>query len=153
MSPDLVGFGVIAAGGAGAVVAGRWADVLGRERITIWAMAVSGACSLSVGWLIASPLAVLIPLALLWGFTVVADSAQFSAVVTEVAPPHAVGTALTMQTALGFGLTGISIGLAERTVESMGWGVGFALLAIGPALGIVSMSVLRRLPRSHSPGT
>lgn len=151
-SADLLGFAVIAAGGAGAVLAGRWADTLGRERITIWAMAVSGMCALSVGWLPAAPLAVLVPLSLLWGFSVVADSAQFSAVVTEVAPPHAVGTALTMQTALGFGLTGISIGLAERTVEAMGWGIGFGLLALGPAFGIASMTILQRMRGTSAAG-
>lgn len=148
-SPDLLGFAVIAAGGAGAVLAGRWADVLGRERVTMGALAVSGGCALTVGWLPGASLALLVPLALLWGFSVVADSAQFSAVVTEVAPPHAVGTALTLQTALGFGLTGISIGLADRVVESAGWGVGFSLLALGPVAGIVSMALLLRRRRDR----
>jgi MFS family permease len=148
LSADLLGFATIAAGGAGAVLAGRWADILGRERITIWAMAVSGGCALTVGWLVAAPLALLLPLTLVWGFSVVADSAQFSAVVTEVAPAHAVGTALTLQTALGFALTGFSIDLASRVVDSSGWGAGFSLLAIGPALGILSMVTLRRRRRS-----
>src|SRR5690606_30384253 len=85
--------GAVAAGGLGSVLAGTWADRLGRERITIWAMAVSGACSLVIGWLTSLPLVALIALALVWGFAIVADSAQFSALVTEVAPPHAVGTA------------------------------------------------------------
>ncbi|HEX5724033.1 MAG TPA: MFS transporter, partial [Longimicrobiaceae bacterium] len=92
----LVGFGAIAMGGVGSVLAGRWADRLGRERITIWAMAVSGACALAVGWLLHAPAMLVVALALVWGFAVVADSAQFSAVVTEVAPEHAVGTALTL---------------------------------------------------------
>jgi sugar phosphate permease len=144
LSADLLGFAVIAAGGAGAVLAGRWADALGRERITIWAMATSGGCALVVGWMVAAPLVALIPLALLWGFSVVADSAQFSAVVTEVAPGHAVGTALTLQTALGFALTGFSIDIAGRVVDSSGWGPGFSLLAAGPVLGILSMTILRR---------
>ncbi|HEX7117385.1 MAG TPA: MFS transporter, partial [Longimicrobiales bacterium] len=99
---SLVGFLVIAMGGLGAVLAGAWADRLGRERITIWAMLVSGACSLTVGWLMDAPAWAVVTLALVWGFAVVADSAQFSAIVTEVAPKHAVGTALTLQTSLGF---------------------------------------------------
>ncbi|HEX6941073.1 MAG TPA: MFS transporter, partial [Longimicrobiales bacterium] len=99
---SLVGFLVIAMGGLGAVLAGAWADRLGRERITIWAMLVSGACSLTVGWLMDAPTWAVVTLALVWGFAVVADSAQFSAIVTEVAPKHAVGTALTLQTSLGF---------------------------------------------------
>lgn len=151
LSPDLLGFLVIAAGGAGAVAAGRWADKLGRERVAAAAMAVSGACALSVGWLTGAPLIFLVPLALLWGFSVVADSAQFSALVTEVAPAHAVGTALTLQTALGFGLTGISIGLARWTVDTAGWGPGLALLAGGPALGIIAMIRLASLRGSAEP--
>jgi MFS family permease len=151
LSADLLGFAVIAAGGAGAVLAGRWADALGRERVTIWAMATSGGCALVVGWMVAAPLVALIPLALLWGFSVVADSAQFSAVVTEVAPGHAVGTALTLQTALGFALTGFSIEIAGRVVESSGWGPGFSLLAAGPALGILSMTILRRRRARENP--
>ncbi|HSG50131.1 MAG TPA: hypothetical protein VLA43_20060, partial [Longimicrobiales bacterium] len=148
-SADLLGFLVIAAGGVGAVLAGRWADSVGRERVTMAAMAVSGGCALTVGWLLTGPLVLLVGLALLWGLTVVADSAQFSAVVTEVAPPHAVGTALTLQTALGFALTGFSIDLTGRVVEAAGWGAGFSLLAVGPALGILSMARLRRM-RRHS---
>ena len=145
LSADLLGFLVIAAGGAGAVAAGRWADQFGRERVAAWAMWISGACALSVGWLGAAPLGLLVPLALVWGFSVVADSAQFSALVTEVAPAHAVGTALTLQTALGFGLTGISIGLARWVVDVAGWGPGLALLAVGPGAGIAAMARLRTL--------
>jgi len=150
LSADLVGFAVIAAGGAGAIAAGRLADAWGRERVAMGAMAVSGLCALMVGWMATAPLLVLIPLALVWGFSVVADSAQFSAVVTEVAPPHAVGTALTLQTALGFALTGFSIDLAGRMADSAGWGPAFATLALGPALGILSMASLRR-ERRRSP--
>jgi hypothetical protein len=74
-----------------------------------------------------------------WGATIVADSAQFSAVVTEVAPSHAVGTALTLQTMMGFTLTGVSMQLAVWVVEVMGWGPGLSLLALGPVAGIASM--------------
>lgn len=92
----MAGFAVIAMGGIGCVLAGAWADRLGRKRVTIWEMAVSGACALLIGWLFHAPLALVVIVALVWGFAVVADSAQFSAVVTEVAPSHAVGTALTL---------------------------------------------------------
>jgi sugar phosphate permease len=80
-----------------------------------------------------------VAVALVWGFAVVADSAQFSALVTEVTPQHAVGTALTLQTSLGFGLTAVSIGLTVEVASRFGWGPAFSLLAIGPALGIVAM--------------
>jgi len=137
-------FAVIATGGFGSVLAGRWADRLGRERITIWAMAVSGACSLTIGWLLAAPLSLVLALALLWGFAVVADSAQFSAVVTEVAQPDAVGTALTLQTSLGFLLTAFSIWLTATISARFGWGIAFSILAVGPVLGIRAMLQLRR---------
>ncbi|HSJ13949.1 MAG TPA: MFS transporter [Longimicrobiales bacterium] len=140
----LVAFLAIAAGGAGSVLAGAWADRLGRERITIWAMLVSGACSLAIGWLTMLPAALLIGIAMVWGFAVVADSAQFSAIVTEVAPPHAVGTALTLQTSLGFLLTAGSIWLCVEVSERLGWGPAFTMLAVGPALGIWQMLLLKR---------
>ena len=139
----VVGFGVIAMGGVGSVLAGRWADRLGRERVTIWAMAASGACALAIGWLAAAPLPLVVAVGLLWGFAVVADSAQFSAVVTEVAPPHAVGTALTLQTALGFLLTTVTISAVPHLRAAGGWPLAFGVLAAGPALGIVAMRRLR----------
>ncbi len=143
-------FAVIAVGGVGAIVAGRWADQWGRSRIANGAMALSGACSLTLGWLVGAPLWVVAPIALLWGATIVADSAQFSAVVTEVAPPDAVGTALTLQTMLGFALTGVSMQLGVAVVDAVGWGPGLGLLALGPMAGIASMRRLRRASRSSS---
>jgi MFS family permease len=143
-SSGVVAFLVIAAGGLGCVLAGKWADRVGRERVTIWSMAISGACSLSMGWLLQAPLALVLALALVWGFAVVADSAQFSALVTEVAPRHAVGTALTLQTSLGFLLTAFTIWLAIELHELFDWRVAFGMLAIGPMLGIVAMLRLQR---------
>jgi MFS family permease len=143
LTAGVAGFAAIAAGGPGSVLAGAWADRLGRERITIWAMAVSGACSLVIGWLTFLPGFALVGLALLWGFAIVADSAQFSALVTEVAPPHAVGTALTLQTSLGFALTAVSIWLTVEVAEAWGWGVAFSLLAVGPVVGIGQMVRLK----------
>jgi hypothetical protein len=108
-------------------------------------MAASGTCALAMGWLLSAPILVVVPLAVLWGVTIVADSAQFSALVTEVAPAHAVGTALTLQTSLGFALTAGSIWLTIELVAALGWGVAFALLAIGPAFGIASMMRLKTI--------
>lgn len=139
-----LGFLVIAAGGAGAVMAGAWADRLGRERVTIGAMALSGACSLAIGWLLHAPLWLLLPIGLVWGFAIVADSAQFSALVTEVAPQHAVGTALTLQTSLGFLLTAVSIWLTLVVQEHFGWGLAFSMLALGPVIGIWQMHMLKQ---------
>lgn len=134
----------IAVGGPAAILAGAWADRLGRERITIISMALSGGCALAAGWLIAAPTPVVVALILLWGGVVVADSAQFSAVVTEVSPRHAVGTALTLQTSAGFLLTALTIWGAIELQASFGWTVAFSALAVGPALGIVSMLRLMR---------
>ncbi|HKP73900.1 MAG TPA: MFS transporter, partial [Longimicrobiaceae bacterium] len=135
----LVGFAVIGVGAAGCVVAGRWADRIGRARVTIWAMAASGICALLIGWLARAPLPLVVAVALVWGFAVVADSAQFSAIITEVAPAHAVGTALTLQTSLGFLLTTVTISAVPALRDRAGWPLAFGVLAIGPALGILSM--------------
>jgi MFS family permease len=134
-----VGFAVIAAGAIGCVVAGLWADRVGRERVTIWAMATSGACALSIGWMLQAPLALVLIVALIWGFAVVADSAQFSAIITEVTPSHAVGTALTLQTSLGFLLTTVTIQGVPALRDAMGWPLAFGVLALGPMLGIAAM--------------
>ena len=138
----MVGFAVIATGALGCVVAGVWADRLGRERVTIWAMAVSGACALLIGWMLQAPLALVLMVALIWGFAVVADSAQFSAVITEVAPSYAVGTALTLQTSLGFLLTTVTIQGVPALREAVGWPLAFGVLALGPAAGIAAMKKL-----------
>ncbi len=135
---DVAGFAAIAAGGIGCVAGGVLADRYGRERLTIWAMAVSGTCAVVVGPAAAWPV-LAVAVALLWGFAVVADSAQFSALVTELAPAHAVGTALTLQTSLGFLLTMASIQAVPHLVAAVGWRWAFAALAIGPALGIAAM--------------
>jgi MFS family permease len=143
-------FAVIAVGGPGSVLAGTWADRLGRERVAMGSLMVSGACALTVGWLAAAPVGLVVGLALIWGFAVVADSAQFSALVTEVAPQHAVGTALTLQTSLGFGLTAVSIWMSVELAARFGWGVAFSLLAVGPALGVVAMLRLKTARSSGS---
>jgi MFS family permease len=138
-------FAAISAGGAGSVLAGVWADRFGRENIAAAAMAVSGGCALTIGWLGTAPTVIVVTLALVWGFAVVADSAQFSALVTEVAPAHAVGTALTLQTSLGFLLTAGTIWMTFQLQQAFGWGVAFSLLAVGPAVGIVQMARLKKL--------
>ena len=140
----LAGFAAIAAGGIGCVLAGLWADRFGRENIAAGAMVVSGACALTIGWLTALPVWFVVFLALVWGFAVVADSAQFSALITELAPAHSVGTALTLQVSLGFLLTAFSIWLTLAIEARFGWGIAFSLLAIGPVIGVAQMLRLKR---------
>lgn len=142
-------FAVIAAGGLGAVAAGHWADRVGRPRVTILSMAASGLCALSVGWTVGAATWVMMAVALVWGATIVADSAQFSAVVTERAPADSVGTALMLQTMAGFALTGVSIQLCSALAERVGWGPAFAVLALGPVAGIAAM---RRLQHEADSG-
>jgi MFS family permease len=141
----VTGFGVIAVGGVGCVWGGLVADRIGRERLVIRAMAISGACALAIGLAFGRSWWVLAPLALVWGFFVIADSAQFSVLATEHAPADAVGTALTLQVSLGFLLTTVTIQLVPWLVDAAGWRWAFPLLALGPAAGIVS---IRRLQRS-----
>lgn len=140
----VIGFGVIAVGGIGCVWGGLVADRIGRARLITWAMAISGSCAIAIGFAWAQSWWLLAPLALLWGFFVIADSAQFSVLVTESVPAHSVGTALTLQVSLGFLLTTITIQLIPPLVAWLGWQWVFPILAIGPWLGIVS---IRRLPR------
>lgn len=138
----VLSFGVIAVGGIGCVWGGVVADRIGRERLVIIAMAASGACALLIGLTFGRSWWLLAPVALAWGFFVVADSAQFSVLVTESVPPHAVGTALTLQVSLGFLLTTLTIQLIPPIVAAWGWAWAFPALAIGPMLGIWS---IRRL--------
>lgn len=139
---SLVAFIAIASGAAGCVAAGGWGDRWGKARIARAAMIVSGACSAIAGLIYGHPLAALVLLALVWGFSVVADSAQFSALVSEHSPRTLVGTALTLQTSVGFLLTMISMRLVPMIAESVGWRWVFLLLVPGPLLGAIAMSVL-----------
>lgn len=142
----LVAFCAIAIGGIGCVWGGLIADRRGREWLVTMAMAASGACALLIGFVYGKSLWLLVPVALVWGFFVIADSAQFSVLVTEAVPAHAVGTALTVQTSLGFLLTMVSIQLVPPVAAVVGWRWAFVMLAIGPALGIAA---IRRLRRQH----
>jgi MFS family permease len=144
---DVVAFAGIAAGGLGCVWGGWAARTLGYERVVNVSMAMSGACSIAVGLLFGLSPWLLVPVALVWGFFVVSDSAQFSALVTEVAPPHAVGTALTLQVSTGFLLTMVTIQLVPQLVTAVTWRWAFAVLAIGPALGIAAIARLAKLRR------
>lgn len=144
----LAGFAFVAVGGAGSLVAGRIADRRGRTAVTSAAMSVSGVCSLVAGLLFGGSPWPLTALIVVWGFAVVADSAQFSAGVSELAPPERIGTALTLQTSLGFLLTLVTIRVVPALAGRFGWRYAFICLAIGPAAGIWAMLRLRRLPEA-----
>lgn len=144
---DVAAFGAIGTGALGCVLGGWAADRIGRGPWVNLSMAVSGACCLATGLLFGASFWILVVLAWTWGFFVVADSAQFSAMVTEVAPSHTVGTALTLQTSIGFLLTMATIQGVPAIVEAAGWRWAFPLLALGPALGIGAILRFQRAVR------
>jgi len=141
-------FLVIGSGAAGCVVAGLIADRVGRTTVTSWAMGISGACCLLIGLLFGAHPVLLLTVAAIWGASVVADSAQFSACVTELGDPRYIGTALTVQVSLGFLLTTISIQLIAMLEKAWGWQYAFAALAPGPIFGVIAMLRLRSLPEA-----
>lgn len=140
----LVTFAVVGSGAIGSWLGGKYGDRWGRSVVTSVAMLISGTCALSVGLMFGGPLLLLVPLLLVWGVSVVADSAQFSAAVSELAPREYVGTALTLQTSMGFLLTCATIYLLPMVAAKIGWRWSMSLLALGPALGIWAMLTLRR---------
>ena len=147
---SLTAFGVVAAGGIGSVVAGALADRVGRTTTTIAAMGVSGASAIVAGILFGAPIPVLVVVCLVWGTSVVADSAQFSSAVSELAPPGTAGSALAVQTAIGFTLTSVTIlgiGLLDPATPG-DWQLAWLVLALGPAVGIVAMWRLRHVPEA-----
>ena len=141
-------FVVVAAGAFGCWVGGVVSDRWGRTTLTMAAMALSGACALVTGFTFGGPPLLTLALAIVWGVTVIADSAQFSTAITELSPAAYVGTALTTQTCAGFALTMASIWLVPPLVRAAGWSWAFAVLAVGPALGVAAMGRLRALPES-----
>ncbi len=145
---DIGSFVVIGSGAAGCVLAGLVADRVGRTAVTSWAMIVSGTCCVAAGFLFGASPALLLVLLVIWGASVVADSAQFSACVTELSDPEYMGTALTIQTCIGFLLTMVSIEMIPVLVTAVGWRYAFAALAPGPALGVLAMLRLHGLPEA-----
>jgi MFS family permease len=141
-------FLVVAVGALGALFGGRLADRFGRTAVTICSMGVSGACALTEGWLFGGPPILILVVAVVWGVSIIADSAQFSACVVELSPAESVGTMLTIQICMGFALTLVTIQSMGFVVSLLGWGIGFSMLALGPLFGCIAMWLLRRDPAS-----
>ena len=139
-------FGVFGAGAAGSLLAGQMADRLGRTTITVASLIISGACAVVAGFLFGGNPLLLAGLCLVWGFAVVADSAQFSAALSELSDRSYAGTALTLRTSLGFLLTLLTIRAIPQLVAYVGWRWAFASLTVGPIVGVWSMLALRRMP-------
>jgi MFS family permease len=148
MHPSIAAFLVIAIGAIGCYIGGVVSDRWGRTTLTMAAMGLSGLSALLIGFTFGGPPAVTLAIAILWGITIIADSAQFSTAVTELSQPAYVGTALTIQTCVGFALTVASIWMIPVIVSWVGWRWAFAALGMGPFLGLAAMGRLRALPDS-----
>jgi MFS family permease len=129
-------------------IGGRISDSFGRTKFNIAMLTVSGISSLTIGFFLDKPFMAL-AIALIWGITVIPDSPQYSSMVSELAEKEYVGTALTLQTSIGFLLTILSIRVTPLFVGKVGWSYGFTLLALGPLIGIISMLWLRKHPDSR----
>ena len=149
-SGSLAAFLAIGSGAAGCAMAGYFADRLGKARVAIWAMLASATCAALTAVVFAASPIWLYVLVMIWGVAVVADSAQFSALVSEHAPPDHIGTALTLQTCLGFLLTMVTIEYLPRVAGAVGWRWASMLLVPGPLLGALAMRGLVRQPGSGS---
>jgi MFS family permease len=152
MSPagiSLLVFGVVASGIVGCLIGGVLADRIGRTATTIIMMTLSGLCALAIGLSFDGPLWLFVGLAVLWGMTIIADSAQFSAMTTEVGDSDLIGTALAFQLGVGFALTIVSLTVVPMLAAAIGWQWAFVILAPGPLIGIVAMLLLRRLPEAE----
>jgi MFS family permease len=136
-----VAFLTIASGAIGSAAAGFFADRIGKARVAAWAMIVSAACCAVAGTLFKAPLPVLLLFVIVWGIAVVADSAQLSALVAQYSPRDHVGTALTIQTCVGFLLTMASIRLLPIVAQAIGWRWVFLCLLPGPISGAIAPAV------------
>lgn len=139
----MIAFLAIAVGGAASIVAGLAADRVGKANIAIIAMSVSGSAAIASALAFGGPVWLIIVCVLVWGAAILPDSAQFSALVADFAPPDQAGSLMTFQTALGFALTFFTVQLTPLGAELIGWPGVFAMMAIGPALGILGMLRLK----------
>jgi MFS family permease len=148
----LAAFAVIGvAGAAGALIGGAAARRLGSERVALWAMVVSGGCSALSGLIFGAPPWLLAPLLCLWGLAVTADSAQFSAALSDATDARYVGTALTVQYAIGFLITIATIRLLPTVADAIGWRWALTVLTLGPISGVLAMrGLVRRRPVAPS---
>lgn len=143
-------FAVIGIGALGCVAGGRIADRTTRTRATRLSLAASGTAAAVAGLTFGAPPWVTLAVTLFWGFWVVADSAQFSTIVTEVTDQRFVGTALTLQLALGFALTVVTIWLVPVLESAVTWRWAFLLLVPGPVLGHLAMGRLQRIQQAQA---
>lgn len=133
--------------GSGALLcpfAGKLADAIGKAELTILSMAISASCAVAAAIVFGGPMWLVAIVFVVWGLSVIPDSAQFSAIVADLSPPESAGSLMSLQTALGFSLTIVTVQVTPFVVDVIGWRGLFCLLALGPVAGIVSMAGLTR---------
>jgi MFS family permease len=143
-------FLVFAVGAVASSLAGMWSEKIGRTAVASIAMVISGTMAAFIGFVPHELTVLIVILAIIWGASVIADSAQFSTAMTELSDPMYRGTMLTFQTGIGFALTAVSIWLLPIVRDSSGWGWAFAMLALGPIVGTAAMMRLRSLPEAKN---
>lgn len=144
---SLLTFAAVAAGVFGCFAGGVLSDRFGRTLTTAGMMFASGTCALLIGFVFDGPQWLLVLVVVVWGMTIIGDSAQFSAAVTELAERAYMGTALSLQMGMGFALTILMIWLMPHLADWLGgWQWAFSLLAVGPFMGAAAMLTLRRRP-------
>lgn len=141
----LTAFLAIALGGLVSVLAGKGADRIGKADVALWAMAASGTCAVLAALTFGGPVWITFVIVLLWGASIMPDSAQFSALVADNAPADRAGSLMTLQTSLGFALTFVTVQATPMLAAWAGWPAVMALMALGPAFGIGAMMRLRSL--------
>lgn len=149
----LTAFLAIALGGIACVPAGRWGDRFGKARVAAWAMALSGAAALAAALCFGGPAWLMALVLVAWGLAVVPDSAQFSALVADHAPPERAGSLMTLQTAIGFALTAVTVQVTPMAAAAWGWPAVLAVMAAGPFAGVAAMRALMRERPLRSPST
>jgi len=148
---SVLAFTVIALGSPSCVFAGWLADRIGRSTTTALAMTISGVSALAIGFAFDGPAWLFVALACVWGFTVVSDSAQFSAAVSELADPNYLGSALAFQMGVGFAITMFTVWLVPQVADGLGsWRWSFVVLSLGPLVGVPAMLVLKARPDAQN---
>lgn len=139
----LTAFSAIAAGAIACALAGLVADRLGKANVALGALLVSAASALATAATFGGPPWLTFAVVLVWGASIVPDSAQFSALVADACPPAEAGSLLTLQTALGFALTFFTVQVTPAAALWIGWPAVLAILAAGPLLGAYAMVRLK----------
>ena len=144
-TPQLSGlaFLIIGIGSLGCIFGGWWSQSIGSARVAAAALAASALCCALFPLVAAYAPAWLMAVLLFWGATVVADSPHFSALSAKACPPEIVGSALTLQNALGFAITMVSIQIGAAIVAQLGVYTAWLLLP-GPLFGLWGLAPLWR---------